>query len=94
MASAHPVPHVPAPWTTKAECYWLFLYLKDLPIGLYDLLEEERFGDGMLSEEKEKVGEFKGGLGVVMIVRYADTPVGKLVYFLSIYISRFRPPTS
>jgi hypothetical protein len=94
MASAHPVPHVPAPWTTKAECYWLFLYLKDLPIGLYDPLEEERFGDGMLSEEKEKVGEFKGGLGVVMIVRYADTPIGKLVYFLSIYISRFRPPTS
>lgn len=78
MPASHPVPHAPAPWTTKAECYWLFLYLKDLPPGLYNPLEEGRFGDGKLAEEKDKVGAFKSGLGVVMIVRYADTPVGEL----------------
>jgi hypothetical protein len=82
MSSSHPVHHTPAPWTTKSECYWLFLYLKDLPAGLYDPLEDKRFGDGNLSEEKEKLGEFKGGLGLVMIVRYADTPVGKFVLSL------------
>jgi hypothetical protein len=86
MPSSHPVQHAPSPWTTKSECYWLFLYLKDLPAGLYDPLEGQRFGDGNLSEEKEKVGEFKGGLGLIMIVRYADTPVGKFIFFPSPWI--------
>ena len=55
----------------------LFLTLKALPEGIYDQLEERRWGGGNFSEEKEKVGEFKGGVGTVMVVRYADTPVGK-----------------
>lgn len=70
--AAHPVPVAPAPWTTKAECYWLFLTLKSLPKGIYDPLEES-------SEDcaEGKAGEFKGGLGCIMLVRYSDTPVGE-----------------
>lgn len=68
----HPVLRSHAPWTTKSECYSLFLSLKSLPEGIYDPLEA---GDGgCLGEEK---GEFQGGLGAIMIVRYSETPVGK-----------------
>lgn len=65
----HPVQRAPAPWTMKAESYLLFLRLKELPQGLYDELEAT-WGD-------EALGAFEGGLGAVMIVRYADTPVGR-----------------
>ncbi|PSN71640.1 hypothetical protein BS50DRAFT_232553 [Corynespora cassiicola Philippines] len=65
-ASGHPVVHAPAPWTTKSETYWLFLTLKSLPKGIYDALELDL----------EKGGDFKGGLGIIIIVRYSDTPVG------------------
>jgi len=75
--SPHPVPRAPSPWSMRAESYLLFLTLKALPEGIYDQLEERRWGGGNFSEEKEKVGEFKGGVGTVMVVRYADTPVGK-----------------
>ncbi|KAF2177720.1 hypothetical protein K469DRAFT_719651 [Zopfia rhizophila CBS 207.26] len=71
----YPVPHAPAPWNTKSECYWLFLALSKLPEGLYDPLEassEELVDTG----NGGAGGEFRGGLGVVMIVRYRDTPVG------------------
>ncbi|CAO2657943.1 Nn.00g072030.m01.CDS01 [Neocucurbitaria sp. VM-36] len=66
--SQHPVPRSKAPWTVKAETYFLFLSLRELPKGVYDPLEEA-WGD-------EGLGEFKGGLGTIMIVRYSHTPVG------------------
>lgn len=64
----HPVQRSLAPWTLKAESYLLFLKLKELPLGLYDRLEE--------AWEDENLGRFEGGLGAVMIVRYSETPVG------------------
>lgn len=67
----HPVPRSPAPWTLSAESYILFLKLSELPKGIYDPLEE--------AWADEKLGEFKGGLGAIMIIRYTGTPVG--MYF-------------
>lgn len=64
----HPFHFVPSPWTLKAESYLLFLKLNNLPPGLYDPLESAWEDDGL--------GEFTGGLGAIMIVRYTDTPVG------------------
>ena len=64
----HPVQRSLAPWTLKAESYLLFLKLKELPLSLYDRLEE--------AWEDENLGRFEGGLGAVMIVRYSETPVG------------------
>ena len=46
----------------------LFMKLKELPKGVYDPLQE--------SWGEQENGEFKGGLGAVMVVRYEDTPVG------------------
>jgi hypothetical protein len=66
----HPVQRSPAPWTLKAESYLLFLKLRELPQGLYDRLEE--------AWQNESLGRFEGGLGAVMIVRYTETPVGRL----------------
>lgn len=63
----HPVERSLAPWTTKTECYWMFIHLGSLPRGVYDGLEESCL----------EYGEFKGGLGFIMVVRYKDTPVGK-----------------
>jgi len=75
-----PVEHVPAPWKLRAEIYWFFLTLPKLPEGVYDPLEYDTKGTGIADLEKEgKAGEFKGGLGGIMIVRYADTPVGKFI---------------
>ncbi|KAH7138483.1 hypothetical protein B0J11DRAFT_421942 [Dendryphion nanum] len=72
----HPVPLAPAPWTAKAESYWLFLTLGGkLPEGVYDRVDVRGGVEEVGYEGKER-GEFKGGLGVVMIVRYTDTPVG------------------
>jgi hypothetical protein len=68
---AHPVPYAPAPWKMKAEVYWLFFAISKLPEGMYDPLELE-------GEHDKETGQFKGGLGHIMIVRYADTPVGKV----------------
>ncbi|KAG9383011.1 hypothetical protein A1F94_006932 [Pyrenophora tritici-repentis] len=64
----HPVRRAKAPWNLMAECYTLLLKLKDLPKGVYDPLEAAWADKGM--------GEFVGGLGAVIIVRYSDTPVG------------------
>ncbi|KAF3002417.1 hypothetical protein E8E13_003334 [Curvularia kusanoi] len=64
----HPVQRAPPPWTMRAESYLLLVRLKELPKGVYDGLEE--------AWEDEGLGRFEGGLGAVMIVRYADTPVG------------------
>ncbi|KAF2006776.1 hypothetical protein P154DRAFT_422340 [Amniculicola lignicola CBS 123094] len=74
---SHPIRLAPAPWQTKSECYWLLMTLRSLPKGIYDPLEEEAIGLGTESEERKKeVGEFKGGLGIIMVVRYTSTPVG------------------
>jgi hypothetical protein len=47
--------------------------MKELPKGVYDKLEEVW--------QHDDFGTFKGGLGAVMIVRYSDTPVGRLRNF-------------
>jgi hypothetical protein len=75
FSSEHPVRRAPAPWKLKAESYMLFCRLSALPEGVYDPLEA--------TWADKELGEFRGGLGSVMIVRYADTPVGKsLCYFV------------
>ena len=73
----HPVQRSLAPWTLKAESYLLFLKLKELPLGLYDRLEE--------AWEDENLGRFEGGLGAVMIVRYSETPVGGFFFTFSLH---------
>lgn len=60
----HPVARAPAPWKLSAEVYMLFHTLTQLPKGVHAELEGEAGG----WDDVEK-GEFKGGLGSVMIVR-------------------------
>lgn len=47
--------------------------MRKLPEGVYAPLEASspEFADPQLA------GEFKGGLGMIMVVRYEDTPAGK-----------------
>ncbi|PVI06646.1 hypothetical protein DM02DRAFT_609446 [Periconia macrospinosa] len=65
-SSPHPVERSEAPWTVKCETYWMLINLKSLPEGVYDKLEEPLL----------QHGEFKGGMGFLMVVRYSYTPVG------------------
>lgn len=59
----------PPPWSTRNEAYWMLLTLRNpLPAGIYDPLEA--------SHPVCTSSEFKGGLGMIQIVRYADTPCG------------------
>jgi hypothetical protein len=63
----------PPPWETKCDIYWLLSYNRGpLPANAYSPLEASSptFADAT------KAGAFKGGLGLVMIIRYSDTPVG------------------
>ncbi|KAF2139914.1 uncharacterized protein K452DRAFT_58059 [Aplosporella prunicola CBS 121167] len=69
-----PVPLSSAPWSTKCEAYWLVTWLptEALPEGLYDPLE----ASDPAFTSPERAGKFKGGLGMIQVVRYSETPVG------------------
>jgi len=73
MASSPPtIPHVPAPWTNKATIYTFPFYVtssraRNLPSVAYSPLEAgSSFADGTCV----------GGLGIVQVLRYSDSPVG------------------
>ena len=70
-----PVKVRPAPWQMKAETYWLTLNLPagfDSEKGVYAPLE----ASSKTTTDPELVGKHSGGLGLIMIVRYSDTPCG------------------
>jgi hypothetical protein len=78
MESAPPVQIRPAPWNAKAEMYWLALYLKagvDTDEGVYAPLE----ASSPIFSDPEISGKHRGGLGLIMIVRYLETPCGELL---------------
>ncbi|KAI9805903.1 MAG: hypothetical protein M1825_000517 [Sarcosagium campestre] len=64
----------PPPWTCKCSSYWLPFYSTSpsLPENAYSPLEAAYPG---FSAENE-AGAFRGGLGMVQLVRYSDTPAG------------------
>jgi len=75
MTSTAPVQIKPAPWNTKAETYWLALNLganDEIPQGVYAPLE----ASSPATSDPEHAGKHRGGLGLIMIVRYSDTPCG------------------
>jgi len=75
MESPAPVQINPAPWYTKAETYWLAVKLgasSELPEGVYAPLE----ASAPATSDPEYAGKHRGGLGLIMIVRYSDTPCG------------------
>lgn len=55
---------------------------RGLPEGVYDPLEASspEFAD------PSTAGEFRGGIGVVVIVRYSETPVGKTLNTSTIFL--------
>lgn len=66
--STEPIIPVPAPWVLTATVFAFPLILPTvLPVKAYSPLER-----GSTATE----GEFLGLVGVIMIIRYSDTPVG------------------
>ena len=69
-----PFPEAAAPWKCKGEAFWFFGYDKGAeypPPSYFSPLERtSTFGD------PEVTGKFKGGLSSLMVVRYAESPVG------------------
>jgi hypothetical protein len=75
MEAPAPVQVRPAPWHTEAEVYWLALYLKagvNTDQGVYAPLE----ASSPATVDPEHVGKHSGGLSLIMILRYSDTPCG------------------
>ncbi|KZF22079.1 hypothetical protein L228DRAFT_247694 [Xylona heveae TC161] len=77
-SAAVPVPLAPPPWKCKCEVYWIPYYARthgsDVPpVGAYAPLEAAwpPFAD------PAKAGSYRGGLGLIQILRYIDSPVGK-----------------
>jgi len=64
----------PPPWVTRCDIYWLLFRTRagSLPADAYSPLEAASppFSDA------SQAGAFKGGLGLVIIIRYSETPVG------------------
>jgi len=62
--------HSPGPWTLKGEGYGIPFKLKPgkLPPGLYHPLDTPPIGPDN--------DDFQGGVGMIQIVRYSDSPVG------------------
>ncbi|KAH8097115.1 hypothetical protein BXZ70DRAFT_944312 [Cristinia sonorae] len=72
-----PFPVAPSPWFCRGEAFTFVTTIRAsrdnaslLPGSFNDLEGESLFAD------RAHVGEYKGGLAMVMIVRYTDTPVG------------------
>ena len=75
MATLETVDIRPAPWNTKAETYWLALNLKagaDADEGVYAPLELS----SPTTSDPKIAGKHYGGLGLIMLVRYIDSPCG------------------
>lgn len=61
--------HVPAPWRLKADMYWLVLRLSNpLPPETYHPLDTAQYSSPASS--------FKGGFGMIQVIRYSESPVG------------------
>jgi len=67
-----PVPLHPPPWPLHCEQYWLFSWLSagGLPRGCYGPFEAPDANASGAAEAS------RGGLVVIMLVRYTDTPCG------------------
>jgi hypothetical protein len=71
-SSTEPITHCPPPWTLKATVYGFFIYItpseaKNLPAFIYSPLEAES-----TSGKDVPIG----GLAMVQVIRYTDSPVG------------------
>ena len=68
----------PAPWTCKCEAYWMmFNGSKTLPDNVFAPLEAQSTS----FSHSQEAGKFRGGLGMIQIVRYSNTPVGQYVFW-------------
>lgn len=85
-----PFPVHPAPWRCEAESYWiLFKADKNLPDFAYAPLESASTSFA----NPEDVGAFKGGLGMIQLLRYSSTPAGPYDEMI-IIPGAFKPPKS
>ncbi|KAI9806517.1 MAG: hypothetical protein M1833_003704 [Piccolia ochrophora] len=67
------IDYAPPPWSCKCSSFWLFVSFSDpLPASVYAPLE----ASSPSTSSPTETGRFRGGLGVVQVLRYSDTPVG------------------
>jgi hypothetical protein len=69
-----PLLELPPPWKCKCTAYWMLFFGKGpLSKDSYAPLEA---GSPAFSSSEE-AGKFTGGLGMIQLVRYSETPAGK-----------------
>ncbi|OBZ73854.1 hypothetical protein A0H81_05844 [Grifola frondosa] len=68
----------PAPWNLKAESAWWFLTSLMHTPKRGETLPHAYFSglDSTLRQTSTEEGAFRGGIGLVMILRYTDSPIG------------------
>jgi hypothetical protein len=67
--SPEPIERVPAPWTLRGDIYGAtFVPLTGLPTKAYPPLERQYVS--------EAYGKFIGGIGMIQVIRYTESPVG------------------
>jgi hypothetical protein len=65
----------PAPWTLKGTIYSFFLYSTSKNAKLVSSKKEFLFSP-LEAASTFSDGEFVGGLGIVQVIRYSESPVG------------------
>jgi hypothetical protein len=76
MTSETPTIEVaPAPWTLKGTIYSFFLYSTSKDAKLLSSKKEFLFSP-LEAASPFSDGEFVGGLGIVQLIRYSESPVG------------------
>ncbi|KAJ6260637.1 hypothetical protein Dda_4864 [Drechslerella dactyloides] len=68
-ADEYGIKHVPGPWECTGESWWFVCY---------PLTAKQKLHEGAINplDFHDGANNFVGGIGLIMIVRYSDTPVG------------------
>ncbi|KAI0070729.1 hypothetical protein K474DRAFT_1608129 [Panus rudis PR-1116 ss-1] len=72
-----PFPEAPAPWHCEGETFWFYTYIRPSKDEPYPA--KSSFGDIEATSayaDPKLTGKFKGGLALIMVVRYKASPVG------------------
>ena len=76
MAAAAPIEIAPAPWTCKCTSYVLIFFAAKSQGVPHDIAYDAVEGNAESFANASQAGAFRGGTGMIQIVRYTESPVG------------------
>ena len=72
----------PAPWTLRGDAWWFILSVFGQSTDKIDASYHDPL-EASAAKIAQEPGNFKGGIGLAVVVRYTDTPVGPCEHFVN-----------